>query len=247
MTRPTGAAALGLLLASVSFAAAAEEAGETLLLRQPTLSREHLAFIYGGDVWVTDRDGQHPHRLTAQASAFSPHFSPDGQSIAYSASYAGNVDVYVIPAAGGQPRRLTFHPARDVVNGWSIDGERIRSRALHGYVVGLGQFGVGLLFIAQFSLAGYLAAVLVSLDPTGDAFYPYRLVAFAGMLGRNGSVRFSSPALVQPFGRLFAVSISDAQFSIYEPRMVARLRGGLESLSQDGRQEPVPSGRRGNS
>ncbi|MBV8497410.1 MAG: PD40 domain-containing protein, partial [Gammaproteobacteria bacterium] len=125
MTRPTGAAALGLLLASVSFAAAAEEAGETLLLRQPTLSREHLAFIYGGDVWVTDRDGQHPHRLTAQASAFSPHFSPDGQSIAYSASYAGNVDVYVIPAAGGQPRRLTFHPARDVVNGWSIDGERI--------------------------------------------------------------------------------------------------------------------------
>jgi tricorn protease len=120
------AAALGALLSLCpGLAALGEEAPGTLLLRQPTLAREHLAFIYGGDVWVTDRAGQHPERLTVHASASSPRFSPDGQWIAYSATYAGNTDVYVIPAGGGQPRRLTFHPARDEVQGWSPDGKRI--------------------------------------------------------------------------------------------------------------------------
>ena len=54
------AAALGALLSLCpGLAALGEEAPGTLLLRQPTLAREHLAFIYGGDVWVTDRAGQH--------------------------------------------------------------------------------------------------------------------------------------------------------------------------------------------
>jgi tricorn protease len=118
-------AAVGLLTLCASLVLHAEESTGTLLLRQPTLSREHLAFLYGGDIYVADRDGAHPVRLTVHASASSPHFSPDGQWIAYSATYASNTDVYVIPASGGQPRRLTFHPARDEVNGWSPDGKRI--------------------------------------------------------------------------------------------------------------------------
>jgi tricorn protease len=119
------AGALGLLLLCTAHAALGEESSGTALLRQPALSREHLAFVYGGDIWLADRDGRHPERLTAHASASSPHFSPDGEWIAYSATYAANTDVYVIPVRGGQPRRLTFHPARDEVNGWSPDGQRI--------------------------------------------------------------------------------------------------------------------------
>ena len=125
---PTGlmrAGALAAFLLTPCLAASADEGAGTLLLRQPTLSREHLAFVYGGDVWVADRDGGHARRLTAHASAYGPHFSPDGQWIAYSGTYAGNTDVYVIPAAGGQPRRLTWHPSRDEVDGWSPDGRRI--------------------------------------------------------------------------------------------------------------------------
>ncbi|MFM2287621.1 MAG: hypothetical protein RL684_764 [Pseudomonadota bacterium] len=99
---------------------------ETRLIRQPTLSRDHLAFVYGGDLWVSDRDGQHPVQLTAHpASEFAPHFSPDGQWIAFSANYDSNVDVYVVPVSGGQPRRLTWHPGADVVTGWSADGQRV--------------------------------------------------------------------------------------------------------------------------
>jgi tricorn protease len=104
---------------------AAEDAG-TRLLRQPAISKDHLAFVYGGDIWVSDRDGGHPTRVTTHpAPEFAPHFSPDGKWIAYSGTYDGNTDVYVVPTEGGQPRRLTWHPSPDVVSGWSNDGKRV--------------------------------------------------------------------------------------------------------------------------
>jgi tricorn protease len=105
---------------------AAADNTEVRLLRQPAVSRDHLAFVYAGDIWVSDRDGQHPTRLTAHpASEFAPHFSPDGNWIAFSANYDNNVDVYVIPVNGGQPKRLTWHPGGDVVTGWSPDGKHV--------------------------------------------------------------------------------------------------------------------------
>ncbi|MGZ7268981.1 hypothetical protein ACXWOZ_09410, partial [Streptococcus pyogenes] len=50
---------------------------------------------------------------------------PDGRRIAFSASYDGNTDVYVIGLDGGDPKRLTWHPTPDVVSGWSPDGRRV--------------------------------------------------------------------------------------------------------------------------
>jgi tricorn protease len=97
----------------------------TLLLRQPTISKDHLAFLYAGDIWLADRTGQNPRRLTNHGTASSPHISPDGQWIGYSATYDGNLDVYVLPLAGGQPKRLTFHPSREEANGWSPDSKRV--------------------------------------------------------------------------------------------------------------------------
>jgi tricorn protease len=67
--------------------------------------------------------------VTGFGLASSPYFSPDGATIAFSANYNGNVDVYTIPAAGGQPRRLTYHPAADVVVGWSRDGSKVLFRS----------------------------------------------------------------------------------------------------------------------
>jgi tricorn protease-like protein len=88
---------------------AAEDA-PTRLLRQPAVSKDHLAFVYGGNIWVSDRDGSHPVQITSHpASKFAPHFSPDDKWIAFSANYDNNTDVYVVPVEGGQPRRLTWH------------------------------------------------------------------------------------------------------------------------------------------
>lgn len=115
------------LMALAWLVAAGQAVAEpTNMLRQPALSNDHLAFVYAGDLWLADRDGSHPRRLTSHAaSEFAPRFSPDGRRIAFSASYDGNTDVYVIGLDGGQPRRLTWHPAPDVVNGWSPDGQRV--------------------------------------------------------------------------------------------------------------------------
>ncbi|MGB5244903.1 MAG: hypothetical protein WBN34_00005, partial [Woeseia sp.] len=94
-----------ILLAPTAFA------DQTLLLRQPALSAEHLAFVYAGDIWVADRNGAMPRRLTSHPAEEShPIFSPDGTSIAFAAEYEGRPDVYVIPVQGGQPKRLTWHP-----------------------------------------------------------------------------------------------------------------------------------------
>ncbi|HSR39000.1 MAG TPA: hypothetical protein VLL95_08800, partial [Phnomibacter sp.] len=82
----------------------------TRLLWQPAISRQHIAFIYAEDLWVANRDGSNPRRLSVDAGTESnPVFSPDGQSIAFSAQYDGNTDVFVVPTTGGVPRRLTWH------------------------------------------------------------------------------------------------------------------------------------------
>jgi len=98
----------------------------TRLLRHPTVSRESVAFEYAGDLWLVARSGGSARRLTSTPSfEIDPYFSPDGSQIAFTATVAGNTDVYVMPASGGDPKRLTYHPALDRVRGWKPDGKTI--------------------------------------------------------------------------------------------------------------------------
>src|SRR5262245_32914853 len=93
---------------------------DTALLGQPAVSASHVAFIYADDLWVADLDGKNPRRLTSDLGVESnPAFSPDGKTIAFSAQYDGNTDVFTIPTAGGSPTRLTWHPGPDIVRGWT--------------------------------------------------------------------------------------------------------------------------------
>jgi tricorn protease len=112
---------------------------ETLLLKQPTLSADAIAFLYAGDLWIAGRDGSQPRRLTAQKGRkLSPMFSPDGQWIAFSGDYDGNLSVYVMPVSGGSPTRLTYHPYQDFVRGWTPDGKAVlfasARESIHGRV-----------------------------------------------------------------------------------------------------------------
>ena len=79
-----------------------------LLLQHPTLSATQIAFVYAGDLWTVPRGGGVAQRLTAGIGTVSrPAFSSDGSEIAFTGDYNGNSDVYIIPASGGAPRRLT--------------------------------------------------------------------------------------------------------------------------------------------
>ncbi len=98
----------------------------TMLLRQPAISGSNVVFVYANDLWLCSSEGGDAHRLTSSVGAeTSPHFSPDGKLIAFTAQYDGNTDVYVVPVEGGEPKRLTFHPGTDEVQGWMPDGKNI--------------------------------------------------------------------------------------------------------------------------
>src|SRR5690606_8282939 len=97
---------------------------ETLLLRNPSISDKHVSFVYGGDIWLADKDGSNAKRLTVNPGVEqNPIFSPDGKHIAFTGNYDGNTDVYVISIDGGAPRRVTYHPAADVLRGWLNNNE----------------------------------------------------------------------------------------------------------------------------
>jgi tricorn protease len=113
----------GVLLCVSAFAMTEEQ---PLLLRQPTMNRTHIVFAYAGDLWSAPRAGGEAVRLTVGiGDENSPHFSPDGQTIAFTGEYDGNVDVYTMPATGGTPKRMTFHPGRDYAVGWTPDGKQL--------------------------------------------------------------------------------------------------------------------------
>jgi len=103
------------------------------LARHPDYHAGKVAFSYLGDIWVASEDGTNVQRLTDnRAREIYPRFSPDGRWIAFSSNRYGNNDVFVVPAAGGTPRRLTFHSGNDEVVGWSRDSQRVLFRAAHG-------------------------------------------------------------------------------------------------------------------
>ncbi|MDQ6828830.1 MAG: PDZ domain-containing protein [Gemmatimonadota bacterium] len=98
----------------------------TRLLRHPAVSRDLIAFEYGGDLWVVPHTGGAARRLTSTPEMETdPQFSPDGSMIAFSRTSGGNTDVCVVSVNGGEPRRLTFHPGPDRVRGWTPDGKRV--------------------------------------------------------------------------------------------------------------------------
>ncbi|MGB5238221.1 MAG: PDZ domain-containing protein [Flavobacteriaceae bacterium] len=104
----------------------AQNTQDTRLLSSPAVSSDKVAFVYAEDLWIANRDGSNPRRLTIDEGVeTNPVFSPDGSLIAFSAEYDGNTDVFVIPSTGGIPKRLTWHPSWDIVRDFTPDGKSI--------------------------------------------------------------------------------------------------------------------------
>ena len=82
------------------------------------------------DLWiqpVSDQGASGPaRRLTDQpGSVAHPAFSPDGKWVAYYRVVAGQRDIWIVPAAGGDPVQITDDPAADVHPAWSPDGTQL--------------------------------------------------------------------------------------------------------------------------
>lgn len=115
---------------------------ETKLLRFPTIHGDKIVFSYAGDLYSVSRSGGQARQLTTDIGyEMFAKFSPDGSKIAFTAQYDGNTEVYVMPAEGGIPKRLTYTATlerdevsdrmgpNNIVMTWTNDGKHIIYRS----------------------------------------------------------------------------------------------------------------------
>jgi tricorn protease len=94
--------------------------------RHPTISGDRVAFVSEDDLWTVSVEGGLASRLTANpGSQTRPRFSPDGSQIAFVSRDEGRLDVHVMQADGGSPRRVSHLGSSTETVGWTPDGDRI--------------------------------------------------------------------------------------------------------------------------
>src|SRR6266702_6973483 len=117
-------------------------AQEARLLRFPAVHGDTVVFSYAGNLYSVPAKGGVARRLTShEGYEMFARFSPDGKWLAFTGQYDGNTEVYLMPAEGGTPKRLTFTAtlARDdvadrmgpnnIVIGWKHDSKTILFRS----------------------------------------------------------------------------------------------------------------------
>ena len=125
----------------------AQAAERPMIFSHPAISAKQVAFGYAGDLWVVDREGGDARRMTSGVGLEThPVFSPDGTQLTFAGEYDGNLDVYVVPIAGGEPRRLTSAssrpgPACGLDTRWQIDPVSIYAVELRQIYPALYDFG----------------------------------------------------------------------------------------------------------
>ena len=115
---------------------------EARLLRFPAINGDKIVFTYAGDLYTVARTGGMARKLTNhEGFELFARFSPDGKTIAFTAQYDGNTEVYTMPAQGGVPVRLTYTATlgrddisdrmgpNNIVMTWTPDGKNIIYRS----------------------------------------------------------------------------------------------------------------------
>lgn len=96
--------------------------------RFPAIHADTLVFTAEGDLWKVGTAGGASQRLTTHPSAETHSaISHDGKWIAFSASYEGAQEAYVISINGGVPKRISFENSSVAVLGWTAQGEVLTS------------------------------------------------------------------------------------------------------------------------
>ncbi len=118
---------LALLLLSsgmLANAAAAAAAPAGSYFRFPAVRGDTVVFTAEGDLWKSSLHGGAAQRLTTHPGyETNAAISRDGQWLAFSASYEGAQEAYVMPLAGGLPRRISYDNGGVLVLGWTAQGE----------------------------------------------------------------------------------------------------------------------------
>lgn len=110
------------VLAMAAPTVSAHAQGVTGYYRYPGVHGNTIVFTAEGDLWRVPADGGIAQRLTTHASEETrATISPDGRTIAFSASYEGPLEVYTMPLEGGLPVRRTWDGTAARAIGWTPD------------------------------------------------------------------------------------------------------------------------------
>ena len=95
--------------------------------RFPTIYADNIVFVSEDDLWSVSAEGGIARRLTAGKGVCSmPRFSPDGKRIAFICTEEGNPEIYVMPAKGGDPKRISYLGTYLCqLSGWTKDGKEL--------------------------------------------------------------------------------------------------------------------------
>jgi tricorn protease len=103
--------------------------------RYPDIHNNTIVFNAEGDLWKVSATGGIAQRLTTHPEEeLYPSISPDGKTIAFSASYEGPLEVYTMPLNGGIPSRWTYERDPSSMNSWTPDGKIIYSTRAYSKV-----------------------------------------------------------------------------------------------------------------
>ena len=110
---------LATLLGAYGLAAQAQD--NPLWMRHPAISPDGktIAFSYQGDIFTVPSSGGTAKQITSNAAFDSyPVWSPDGSHIAFASNREGSIDVWVMDANGGIPKRVTTNSGSEYPLRW---------------------------------------------------------------------------------------------------------------------------------
>ena len=155
---PSGRSALALaLMMLVHGPAVAQVTTPQRMYGEVAINSTTIAFSFAGQIWEVSRAGGTARRLTTSAEDHSfPVYSPDGTRLAFTRG----TSLYVMPAGGGEPKRLTWFPRTPYPRAWTPDGKMI-------------------LYCAARDGDGNMRALLVPADGGPETLLPLNPVRFA--------------------------------------------------------------------
>jgi tricorn protease len=131
-----------------SIAATGHTQENPLWMRYPAISPDGqtILFSYKGDIYSVPSKGGLAVPLTISESyEFAPVWSHDGRWIAFASDRYGNFDVFVMPATGGEAKRLTYFSGNEIPSSFTADDKKILFSANRQDVVTNAQFPISLM------------------------------------------------------------------------------------------------------